>query len=232
MAHYEYSAFGEPVVTSGELAASFTHQFSTKPYCAATGFSEYQMRKYRAEIGRWMSRDPRLTSIGLKKSEKQSKCWQDLPYLFAKNSPPNAVDVKGEIAHWAAECGVGCVYGAVGGFMGSLGDVLRGNWRGVTCSTAGGAVSGCCQSVVCSNIPQLCIQGSCVCAAIGNLIEQSCKGDLDISNPCSLFAFLMSTGMGCLTGIVAESKDYALEIVAFLTGLDVSAITSLCGIMD
>jgi RHS repeat-associated protein len=58
-AHYEYSAFGEPVVTSGELAASFTHQFSTKPYCGVTGFSEYQMRKYRAEIGRWMSRDPR-----------------------------------------------------------------------------------------------------------------------------------------------------------------------------
>jgi RHS repeat-associated protein len=58
-AHYEYSAFGEPVVTSGELAASFTHQFSTKPYCGVTGFSEYQMRKYRTEIGRWISRDPR-----------------------------------------------------------------------------------------------------------------------------------------------------------------------------
>lgn len=55
---YEYSAFGEPTVSSGELAPSFTHQFSTKPYCATTGFSEYQMRKYRPNIGRWMSRDP------------------------------------------------------------------------------------------------------------------------------------------------------------------------------
>ena len=53
-----YSAFGEPTVSSGELASTFTHQFSTKPYCATTGFSEYQMRKYRPVIGRWMSRDP------------------------------------------------------------------------------------------------------------------------------------------------------------------------------
>ena len=58
VAHYDYSPFGEPLVASGELAASFTHQFSTKPYCPVTGFSEYQMRKYRSEIGRWISRDP------------------------------------------------------------------------------------------------------------------------------------------------------------------------------
>ena len=57
VAHYDYSPFGEPLVASGPLAASFTHQFSTKPYCPVTGFSEYQMRKYRPEIGRWVSRD-------------------------------------------------------------------------------------------------------------------------------------------------------------------------------
>ena len=57
VAHYDYSPFGEPLVASGPLAATFTHQFSTKPYCHVTGFSEYQMRKYRPEIGRWMSRD-------------------------------------------------------------------------------------------------------------------------------------------------------------------------------
>ena len=57
VAHYDYSPFGEPLVASGPLAATFTHQFSTKPYCPVTGFSEYQMRKYRPEIGRWMSRD-------------------------------------------------------------------------------------------------------------------------------------------------------------------------------
>ena len=57
VAHYDYSPFGEPLVSSGDLAATFTHQFSTKPYCPVTEFSEYQMRKYRPEIGRWMSRD-------------------------------------------------------------------------------------------------------------------------------------------------------------------------------
>ena len=58
VAHYDYSPFGEPLVASGPLASSFTHQFSTKPYCAVTGFSEYVYRKYRPDIGRWMSRDP------------------------------------------------------------------------------------------------------------------------------------------------------------------------------
>ncbi len=53
----EYATKWEPIVVSGELASAFTHQFSTKPYCAVTGFSEYQVRKYRPEIGRWMCRD-------------------------------------------------------------------------------------------------------------------------------------------------------------------------------
>ena len=58
VAHYDYSPFGEPLVASGPLAATFTHQFSTKPYCDGTGFSEYVYRKYQPNIGRWMSRDP------------------------------------------------------------------------------------------------------------------------------------------------------------------------------
>ena len=57
-AHYDYSPFGETLVASGPQAASFTHRFSTKPYCQTTGFCEYQMRKYCPDIGRWMSRDP------------------------------------------------------------------------------------------------------------------------------------------------------------------------------
>ena len=56
-AHYDYSPFGEIVVSTGPLADTFTHRFSTKPWCTVTGFSEYQMRKYRPDIGRWMSRD-------------------------------------------------------------------------------------------------------------------------------------------------------------------------------
>ncbi len=58
MAYYDYSPFGVPVIVSGLLASTFSHQFSTKPNCAFTGVSEYQLRKYRAEIGRWSSRDP------------------------------------------------------------------------------------------------------------------------------------------------------------------------------
>ncbi len=58
VAHYDYSPFGETLIASGDLASTFTHRFSTKPWCSVTGLCEYQMRKYRPEIGRWLSRDP------------------------------------------------------------------------------------------------------------------------------------------------------------------------------
>ena len=58
VAHYDYSPFGETLIESGDLASTFTHRFSTKPWCPVTGLYEYQMRKYRPEMGRWMSRDP------------------------------------------------------------------------------------------------------------------------------------------------------------------------------
>ena len=56
-AHYEYSPFGEIVIQSGALASTFTHRFSTKPWCAITGLSEYLFRKYSPSMGRWISRD-------------------------------------------------------------------------------------------------------------------------------------------------------------------------------
>ena len=85
VAHYDYSPFGEPLVAAGELASTFTHQFSTKPYCAVTGFSEYQMRKYRPEIGRWMSRDP----IGEETEVEVSR------YCFIQNFSVNTTDYLG-----------------------------------------------------------------------------------------------------------------------------------------
>ena len=62
VAHYDYSPFGEPLIEAGDLASTFTHRFSTKPWCSVTRLYEYQMRKYRPGIGRWLSRDP----IGIK----------------------------------------------------------------------------------------------------------------------------------------------------------------------
>jgi RHS repeat-associated protein len=56
-AHREYDPFGGTVVYAGN-ANAFTHWFSTKPWCTATGLSEYQYRKYSPVMGRWLARDP------------------------------------------------------------------------------------------------------------------------------------------------------------------------------
>ena len=55
--HYEYSPFGGQLVSPISFPYSFTHQYSTKPYCRATGLSEYQLREYRSRSGRWICRD-------------------------------------------------------------------------------------------------------------------------------------------------------------------------------
>ena len=84
VAHYDYSPFGEILVASGPLANSFPHRFSTKPWCAVTGFNEYVYRKYSPDIGRWVSRD--------------SYRELDNMYLFVNNASLQFVDPDGEQA--------------------------------------------------------------------------------------------------------------------------------------
>ncbi len=58
VAHYDYSPFGEQILASGSRSDTFTHRFSTKPWCEITGLIECQYRKYHPSLGRWLSRDP------------------------------------------------------------------------------------------------------------------------------------------------------------------------------
>jgi RHS repeat-associated protein len=84
-AHYEFSPFGEIVVQSGDMADSFTHRFSTKPWCAVTGLSEYEKRKYLPGLGRWMSRDP----IG--------ESFDSNVLVFLRNAVVDAFDYLGNL---------------------------------------------------------------------------------------------------------------------------------------
>ena len=57
-AHYEYDAFGNTVVQSGDLADSFSYRFSTKLYDSITSLLLYQFRPDSVSLGRWITRDP------------------------------------------------------------------------------------------------------------------------------------------------------------------------------
>jgi RHS repeat-associated protein len=82
-AHYEYDAFGNTVVKSGDLADSFTFRFSTKYWENETGLLHYEKRPIRPDIGHWINRDPIGERGGLNL------------YGFVGNNPVNKWDYLG-----------------------------------------------------------------------------------------------------------------------------------------
>ena len=108
-AHYEYSPFGEIVVQSGEMADNFTHRFSTKPWCGVTGLSEYEKRKYRPGLGRWLSRDPMGESIFFHANGRLPDAGEQLNlFLFCMNASMSNVDYLGFSIEWKYEYEIGC----------------------------------------------------------------------------------------------------------------------------
>ena len=153
-----------------------------------------------------------------------SRTTFDPLYVFACNSPLVCHDADGNIAQWVASCGVGCLLGGIGGFLGGIG----GGWQSAGCGALGGAISGCCSGVICTTFPTACTAGSCVCAALGNMATQMCMGGFDYEDPCAWISLGFSTVMGCLGGAAQEGDAY-LQLIAFVTGVDIGAITGICG---
>ena len=57
LAHYEYTPFGEMVVSTGPLAKANPFRFSTKHWDDLTGLGYWGYRYYHPDMGRWLSRD-------------------------------------------------------------------------------------------------------------------------------------------------------------------------------
>ncbi len=58
VAHYEYSPFGETVVSTGPMKDDFAFRFSTKYFDPDTGLYYYGYRYYNPALGRWLNPDP------------------------------------------------------------------------------------------------------------------------------------------------------------------------------
>ncbi len=105
-AHYEYSATGEEVYSSGAMKDDFTHRFSTKPFDEETGLVVYQRRYYNSKMGRWLSRDPieeagGLNIYGIAGNDLINK-WDYLG-LVGRVSVPNFKDISsGVLRKWLA----------------------------------------------------------------------------------------------------------------------------------
>jgi len=147
-------------------------------------------------------------------------------YLFTNNSSINYIDVNGTVAQWLAACGGGCVLGGIGGAIGGF--VTGGGLSGTLCGGLGGAVAGCCSAVICTAAPTLCIRASCICGMVGGITTNVCGNGfkLDYKDPCFWFDAVSGGAMGCLGAMGGGAKE---ELLKFLTGMDITALSTACG---
>jgi RHS repeat-associated protein len=97
-AQYEYNPFGQTTRSSGPAASANPMRFSTKYNDPETAMLYFGYRSYNPSSGRWLSRDP-LTAP---ESVSESIVTVDTsleplaaPYLFANNTPVEAIDHLG-----------------------------------------------------------------------------------------------------------------------------------------
>lgn len=82
-AEYQYDGFGNLLMSNGDYASQNHFRFSSKYSDLETGLTFYGRRYYRANLGRWISRDPIEESSG-----------PNL-YLHTSNDPENRYDAIG-----------------------------------------------------------------------------------------------------------------------------------------
>ena len=83
-AEYTFDAFGQTISQGGDMAATFSHRFSTKYADDETGLYYYGFRFYSPKLGRWVNRDPIEEDGGMNL------------YGFVGNTPCTLTDILGE----------------------------------------------------------------------------------------------------------------------------------------
>ena len=92
-------------------------------------------------------------------------------------------------------------------------------------------VNGCISGGVCAGIPPLCFVGSCIAGFVGSIAEQLCMSGTALNDTCGWATAISSGAIGCLGGYASEVSAKE-KLILFLTGLDISSITALCGSID
>ena len=109
--------FGEPLVSTGAVAAEMPFRFSTKYQDAETGLLYYGYRYYDPITGRWPSRDPLGDETFARMHRTRAKqartriAASTHPYTFVSNSPNQKIDPFGLEEFYV----VGTVVQAAGG---------------------------------------------------------------------------------------------------------------------
>jgi len=86
-ARYEYGPFGEPLRTTGPLAAANPIRWSTKATDDESGLVYYGFRYYSSATGRWPNRDP-ITELGFLLQQTGRQLFQD----GKSDAPPVGVE--------------------------------------------------------------------------------------------------------------------------------------------
>ena len=107
VAHFDYDAWGNILasISTVPALARNRYRFQGREWSAVTGLTNFRMRWYDAETGRWVSKDPIGLGGGLNL------------YVFCGNDAVNCIDSHGTIV--IAIGGVGSAGASTGGSVGS-----------------------------------------------------------------------------------------------------------------
>jgi len=98
-ARYEYGPFGEPLRSTGPLAAANPVRWSTKVTDDETGLVYYGYRYYCSATGRWPNRDP-INELGFKLLTRSRGAFNSGEeknlYAFVGNNPVSRFDPDGQ----------------------------------------------------------------------------------------------------------------------------------------
>ena len=192
---YTYDAWGNPLTTTGSLAATLGAQnplrYRGYVYDTETGLYYLQSRYYNPGWGRFIGADSFSTiAISL-----DSALWDKNLFSYCDNNPISRADDGGQFWHFIAGAVVGGFFGAISGKAGggSVSDILI--------STVAGAANGLLAASGAGMITSMALSGAI--SGASSILSQAFAGD--ISLPEVIVDTVVGVVSGSITGAGASS---------------------------
>ena len=195
---YTYDAWGNPLTTTGSLAATLGAQnplrYRGYVYDTETGLYYLQSRYYNPGWGRFINVD----DISVLSESTDKATWDKNLFAYCDNNPVNRADDNGEYWHFIVGAVVGGFMGAATAFASGEADLI-----GVLSATIAGAVGGALAASGAGRLIQA--AGSAVISMTSNVIGQINEAQSNINKRFDVVDMLVDGAVGFATGYAGNN---------------------------